>query len=99
MPLQALHGMQGYWLACTELPDVIVIDLAMPRGNGAYVVECLRRNSVTREIPIIVLSGSDDSRMWAQVEAANVEATLTKPVPFDQLFDVIHALVASREYS
>jgi len=28
--------------------------------------------------------------MWAQVESANVEATLTKPVPFDQLFDVIH---------
>lgn len=92
VPLQALHGMEGYWLACTERPDVIVIDLVMPRGNGAYVIECLKRNATTSEIPIIVLSGAGDSRLWQHVRKLDVHAALRKPTSFGELFRVIESL-------
>jgi DNA-binding response OmpR family regulator len=91
-PLQALHGMQGYWLACIEQPDVIILDLAMPRGNGAYVLECLRRNIATRTIPVIILSRSDDLRLWHQVGQSIVDVVLHKPVPFRRLLRAIEEL-------
>jgi DNA-binding response OmpR family regulator len=92
VPMQALHGMQGYWMACTERPDVIVVDLVMPRGNGVHVIECLRHNTETREIPIVVLSGANDPQLWRQVKALNVDATLQKPTNFRELLRVLQSL-------
>jgi DNA-binding response OmpR family regulator len=90
--LGAYHGMQGFWLACTESPDVIITDIMMPRGNGDYVVECLRRNAKTRNIPVIVLSGICAAKLGERVKKLGADQVFAKPVNFNLLFRAIRAL-------
>jgi CheY-like chemotaxis protein len=58
-------------------PDIIVMDLAMPRLDGWEAIRRLRRSSWTREIPIIAVSAVPQSRETAF--AAGCDAYLTKP--------------------
>ncbi len=90
--IRAYHGMQGYWLACSEAPDIIVTDMMMPRGTGEYVVECLKRNTATRNIPIIVLSGVGVKNLEQRVKQLDVDGVFTKPAQFDSLYRTICAL-------
>jgi CheY-like chemotaxis protein len=90
--IRAYHGMQGFWLACAESPDVIVTDMMMPRGDGEYVIECLKRNTATRNIPIIVLSGVGVKSLERRVKQLDVESVFTKPAPIDSLYRAICAL-------
>jgi DNA-binding response OmpR family regulator len=83
--LHAGHGMHGFWLAMTKRPDLIVTDVRMPQGAGDYIVQCLRNNSETRNIPVIVLTGLRDPQLEAQMRRLGVNDYFTKPVPFDQL--------------
>lgn len=87
--LHADHGMHGFWLAMTERPEVIVCDIKMPQGGGDYVVDCLRHNSDTRHIPVIVVTGQRDPDMERKMRSLGVNDYFTKPVHFDRLRDAI----------
>ena len=87
--LRAYHGMHGFWLAMTERPDVIITDINMPQGEGDYVVECLKRNSETNEIPIFVLSGTKDESLIRRMITLGVERYLTKPLHLDELTEAL----------
>jgi CheY-like chemotaxis protein len=60
-------------------PDVVVLDLAMPRVDGWTVLKNLRESSWTRTIPIIVVSAVSDGRDEAYY--AGCDGFLTKPCP------------------
>ena len=83
--LQAFHGMQGYWMAVTEKPDVIVTDLRMPQGDGETVLECLKRNAQTATIPVIVLTGKQESGLKRHMHNVGAAGYLSKPVRFEDL--------------
>ena len=91
--ITAYHGTQGYWLACTEKPDVIVIDLRMPRGNGEDVIQSIRTNAVTRHIPIIVLSGSHTFGIKQRVLDLGADCFLEKPASTTEILRTIHGLL------
>ena len=91
--------MQGYWLACTEMPDVIVIDLCMPRGKGEEIIECLKGNTQTRHIPIVVLSGIRDSSIQKRVVDLGAECFMEKPTPFDEILAKVESLVEAAKES
>lgn len=87
--IPAADGMQGYWLALTRRPDVIVTDLKMPRWEGGEVLRCLQQNDTTRELPTIVLSGYAGQLDQQEIDAWGVEAVLEKPVDFDLLLSTL----------
>ncbi len=87
--LLAYHGTQGYWLACTEKPDLILVDLRMPRGNGESVIESLRSNQQTAHIPIVVFSGALDYGAEKRALALGADKFLQKPMQFDQIFSSV----------
>ncbi|MCA9260208.1 MAG: response regulator [Planctomycetales bacterium] len=91
--IPAYHGMQGYWTACTEAPQLVIVDLCMPRGNGEYVIGCLKRNSLTRDIPLVVLSGAQDRRLRKRVREMGVDAFLLKPAPFSAVHEAVEGLL------
>jgi DNA-binding response OmpR family regulator len=95
--LCAYHGMHGFWLAMTERPDLVITDMRMPQGQGDYVVECLRNNSDTSAIPVIVLTGQCKSDVQHRLHGLNVDAVFTKPVRFDELQAAIEMHVPLRE--
>jgi len=94
--LCGFHGTHGFWLAMSERPDLVITDLRMPQGHGAYIVECLRNNSETRDIPVIVLTGQRGPEATQKVCQLDVQAFLTKPVLFEQLLAVIQQHIPLR---
>jgi DNA-binding response OmpR family regulator len=81
----AAFGSQGYWETLIRRPDVIITDLRMPQGSGDYVVECLKRNPVTRDIPVIVLTGRRDAALQRYLRGLGIAQYLVKPVAFEEL--------------
>ncbi|HEY2827013.1 MAG TPA: response regulator [Pirellulales bacterium] len=81
----ASFGSLGYWEALVHQPDIIITDLRMPQGSGDYVVECLKRNPSTRDIPVIVLTGRRDQNLQRYLRGLGIAQYLVKPVSFDEL--------------
>jgi DNA-binding response OmpR family regulator len=55
----AFNGEQGYQLALSARPDLILLDVRMPNMDGYTCCRLLKANPATRDIPIIFLSGTD----------------------------------------
>ena len=85
--LDARYGTHGYWEAMVHRPDVIITDLRMPQGSGDYVVECLKRNMTTRNIPVIVLTGRRDPALQRYLQALGIARYFLKPLPFSELYE------------
>jgi len=87
--IPAYFGMQGYWLAVTEKPDAIILDVAMPKGAGDEILECLRENSQTAHIPVVVITGKEDPGLSRYMYRLGANAFLNKPVNLDLLIEVL----------
>ena len=81
--LAALHWIEA------ERPDVVVLDMGLPRLGGRDVLRELRANPGTRTIPIVIVTGTDVADLN---ERAGVPV-LTKPVDPDVLVQTIEDLV------
>ena len=81
----AFYGMQGIVEANETLPDLILMDQAMPHGNGEYLLEVIKRNPATCNIPVIVLTGMRNRSLKNRLLHEGAEAYLQKPVLFDEL--------------
>lgn len=57
----AFNGMQGYQLALAQQPDLILLDVRMPGMDGYAACRLLKANPATQDIPIIFLSGNDNT--------------------------------------
>ena len=70
--VEAGNGPDGLRLAETERPDVIFLDLMMPDMTGFQVIEKLKKNPMTRDIPVIIVTGKvldDEERRILEVQA------------------------------
>lgn len=56
----AADGEEGLRMARSELPDLVILDIAMPKMDGIAVCEAMRANEATRHIPIIMLTAASD---------------------------------------
>jgi len=95
--VRAFHGMHGYAEALAHRPDVIVMDLRMPNGDGATILECLRRNQQTAAIPVIVLTGMRDRRLKHKLLNLGADEFLGKPLLLDELTRTLSRFVDLRE--
>jgi CheY-like chemotaxis protein len=92
MKLQtAINGPQGIEMACTLLPNVILLDMRMPGMSGLDVLPLLRGNPATALIPVIALSSNAYPREIKKCLDAGVFGYLTKPYLIDDLTALIDA--------
>ena len=76
-------------------PDLIVLDLLLQGGNGLTVLERLRANAATKDIPVIILTGLGDDEVREQALRMGATAFIEKPFGSEQLAEEIeHALAA-----
>jgi len=73
------NGADAYRLACEEKPDVIITDYQMPQMSGLELIEKLRQNDATREIPILMLTARGFDVEEEQRRALKIAACLSKP--------------------
>lgn len=66
-------GAEGLRLARISTPDLIVLDLLMPRPTGLDVLRALRSEAATRAIPVVVVSNSSMQRIVEEVQSLGAE--------------------------
>ena len=88
--VEALDQLQGGDTA--TLPSLVILDLQLPRMNGAEVLEQLRATPETRDIPVVVVSASGHPLDLERCRKLGANAYLTKPLDVGQLNQVIAGL-------
>jgi CheY-like chemotaxis protein len=76
----AINGLDGLVKAMSLRPDVIVMDLAMPDLDGLDCTRQLAASSLTREIPVIVLTAHATAEAQENALAAGCRGFLVKPL-------------------
>jgi len=80
---------KAFELAKIELPDAILLDIAMPKGSGLDVLRLLKASPGTEHIPVIVISGSADPEMPAKVKALGAADYVAKPFDIPKIQAVL----------
>ena len=88
----ASDGNQGIAYAETKAPDLVILDLMMPRRSGFLVLERLRQNSET-QMPIIMITGNEGMRHRKYAELLGVNDYIQKPFTMDRLLQAVSKIL------
>ena len=88
----ARDGNQGLAMAEREDPDLVILDMMMPKRSGFLVLEKLRRS---RPVPlrVIMITANEGSRHKAYAEMLGVDDYIRKPFPMDRLIESVQRLI------
>jgi two-component system cell cycle response regulator DivK len=75
----------------TPAPDLIVLDLQMPAGDGTTTLTKLKQSSKTALIPVVVVSATTDTAMHDKVRTMGAAGFLAKPINPDTFIDAVEA--------
>ena len=95
--LAARNGQEAVELATEHLPDLVVMDLAMPVMDGREAMRRLKADPRTAGIPIVVLTAMALSIDRAKLEAEGFDGFLTKPCMPPYLLAEVRRLVGPEE--
>lgn len=73
-------------------PDLILLDLNMPRMSGREVLKQIKSDANLRQIPVVVLTTSDDERDVAESYDHQANSYVTKPVDLETFREILRAL-------
>ena len=89
----AARGEEGMELAKSVHPDVIVLDVKMPGLDGWETCQQLTSHPATSDIPVILLTGADDTDLVQRANHVGAAALLKKPCSADRLNETIQSCV------
>lgn len=75
-----------------ELPDLVLLDLNLPRMNGFEVLDAIKSDDELRRIPVIVLTTSRDEEHILDCYDLHANAFVNKPVDFDEFLTVVRRI-------
>lgn len=78
--------------ADTERPDLVLLDLNLPRKDGREVLKEIKADESLRSIPVVVLTTSDAEEDILRSYDLHANAYVTKPVDFDRFIDVVRQI-------
>ena len=74
------------------LPDLILLDLNLPKKSGREVLALVRADARLEHVPVVVLTSSPGQQEFLQAENLHVESYLIKPVDLQQFDEVVKSL-------
>jgi DNA-binding response OmpR family regulator len=85
----AKDGLEGLTRLDSERPDLIIVDIMMPRLDGMTFVKAIKGHEKTKPIPVIFLTAKSDAK--TMIEGINVGARfyITKPFQLDELISKV----------
>ena len=89
----AENGEDGLQLAKQHKPDLVLLDMMMPKRSGFLVIESLRKEHV-EPIKIMMMTANEGKRHESYAELLGVDEYLHKPFPMDKLIDRIEELLS-----
>ena len=90
--IQAVQdGNAALTTAIQKKPDLILMDIGIPAGNGLWVLEFLKKNVNTMLIPVVIMTGMEPAVVREKALALGVVEFFQKPVDNDQLLQTVRA--------
>jgi CheY-like chemotaxis protein len=89
--LSASDGKEAVDTAKREKPDLILMDIVMPRMTGLEACRVLKKDSETSSIPVILLTTRGEEQYVQEGYASGCSDYLTKPVNDTELIDLLQA--------
>ena len=75
-----------------ELPQLMLLDLKLPRIDGLQVLQRVRANPATRRLPVVILTSSKEQRDLVDGYELGVNSYIRKPVDFQEFVEVVKQL-------
>jgi CheY-like chemotaxis protein len=73
-------------------PDLILLDLGLPKKDGREVLHEVKTDEVLQSIPVVVMTGSTSQEDFIRSEMLEVEGYMTKPVDMDKFLKLVREL-------
>jgi CheY-like chemotaxis protein len=94
--ITALDAIQAWMSALRSSPDLIVLDINMPAGNGLEILRRLRGSKKTQHIPVIVITGDGSAATEAEARKLGAAEFLRKPIEQDQVCAALDRILPAR---
>jgi len=88
--MQMLHQLENNQ---NKLPDMILLDLNLPKKSGGEVLKEIKENDKMKCIPVVVLTSSNREEDLVESYKNNANCYITKPLNLDQLINVIREII------
>jgi two-component system, chemotaxis family, response regulator Rcp1 len=90
--VEALEHLRKVGLGLVGRPDLILLDLNLPRKNGREVLAEVKTSPNLKQIPVLVMTSSQSDEDVNQCYALNANCYITKPGDLDNYIDVVRAI-------
>ena len=90
---EALDGYTGVEQAIKHLPDLILMDIALPGMNGIDAFKQIRTNELTKNIPVVVLTASAMKGEKEKIMSYGFDGYITKPIDNNLFFNTITSVL------
>ncbi len=87
--LQAADGDEALRLAVAQHPDLIILDVMMPRLDGYETCRRLKEDAATKDIPVVMLTARNSREDRDKGDKAGADGFMTKPFSPQRLLDVV----------
>ena len=81
-----VHGQGKY--ANLPAPDLVVLDLNIPKNDGIEIVASMRSSETFRDTRVVILSSSSSPRDYAKLERFHIARYITKPPDLDEFLSI-----------
>src|SRR5688500_5771628 len=90
---EAEDGQAAVASAISETPDVILMDLSLPRMDGFAAAKLMRENVELKNVPIIAVTAHQETGFRTDAKASGFDAYVTKPIDINWLKELIKGLI------
>ena len=94
--LLARDGAEALAVARAAVPDLILLDIMLPKLNGYQVCRLLKRDSRFSAIPIVMVTARTQERDYAQGKESGADDYITKPFELPDILQVVERHLARR---
>lgn len=91
--VEASDGEEAVQIAVEARPELILMDLSLPKLDGLAATRQIRQKRGFKQIPIVAVSAHDSPHSRAEALEAGCNEYVTKPIDFDSLNEILHRFV------
>ena len=91
--IEAEDGEKAVALAQQEHPDIILMDISLPRMDGLEATKLIRNHDRMHAIPVVAVTAHQESDYREEAKASGFDAYVTKPIDFDWLSELMVGLI------